>query len=71
MTGTVVSNMMTKALVVKVSVIKVHPKYHKRYSTSRKYHVACDDSALYEPGTTVTIQSCRPVSKTISFKVVQ
>ncbi|NJL96310.1 mitochondrial small ribosomal subunit protein uS17m [Candidatus Gracilibacteria bacterium] len=71
MTGVVNSNKMTNALVVKVYSVQLHPKYKKRFKTSKKYHVACSDSSKYEIGQTVEIQSTRPLSKTIRWRVVE
>jgi small subunit ribosomal protein S17 len=71
MTGVVTSNKMTKALVVAVYNTAVHPKYHKRHKVRRKFKATCLDSSKFEVGQTVEIVSCRPISKTISFKVVE
>ena len=71
MTGKVVSNKMTKALVVSIDSVKVHPMYKKRFKTAKKYTVACSDAANFPVGTEVTIVECSPVSKTIKFKVVE
>ncbi len=71
MTGIVVSNKMEKALVVSVSSTKMHPKYHKGYKVKKRYTVSCEDSSNFVIGQTVDIESCRPVSKTIKFKVVE
>jgi small subunit ribosomal protein S17 len=71
LTGTVASNKMQKALVVTVFTIKLDPKYHKRFKTQQKYHVACADSTKFSIGDSVQITTCRPVSKTISYKVVE
>lgn len=70
MKGTVVSNKMTKAIVVSVDATKVHPMYKKRYKTQKKYTVSCTDATQYPVGTVVTIKECAPVSKTIKFTVV-
>jgi len=69
MNGIITSNKMQKALVVTVFTIKTHEKYKKKFKTKKKYHVACLDSSKFEIGQEVEIVSCRPVSKTISFKV--
>lgn len=71
MTGIVVSNKMTKALVVEVEAIKVSAKYGKRYKTKKKYPTACADSSKFRIGDKVEIVACRPISKTIKFKVVE
>jgi small subunit ribosomal protein S17 len=71
MIGKVLSNKMSKALVVSVDAVKVHPMYKKRYKTAKKYSVACSDSSLFAVGSKVTIRECPPVSKTIKFQVVE
>jgi ribosomal protein S17 len=71
MTGIVVSNKMTKALIVEVATSKMHAKYQKAYKSIKRYPVACSDSTKFTIGQTVTIKSVRPVSKTISFAVIE
>jgi small subunit ribosomal protein S17 len=71
MTGIVTSNKMQKALVVTVYTTKLHKKYKKSYKTKKKYHVACFDSSKFKIGDSVEIVACRPISKTISFKVIE
>jgi small subunit ribosomal protein S17 len=71
MTATVVSNKMDKTLVVEVVRTAVHPKYQKRYKVRKKYSVSCDNSKNFAIGQVVEIESCRPISKTVKFKVVQ
>lgn len=67
--GTVVSDKMTKTVVVKVDRFVKHPKYGKFYTISKriKAHVEGDKPAV---GTLVTIEECRPISKTKSFTLV-
>lgn len=71
MTGIVVSNKMNKALVVEVTTSKLNEKYKKAYKSVKRYSVSCSDSSKFELGTKVEIKSCRPISKTISFVVVE
>jgi len=71
MTGVVVSNKMTKALVVAVDAVGLHSKYKKRYKARKKYSVACSDASKFHVGQTVEVVECKPISKTISFKVVE
>jgi len=71
MNGVVVSNKMTNAVVVAVDTPKMNAKYKKPYKSRKKFAVHCSDSALFVPGTKVTIEECAPVSKTIRFKVVE
>ena len=71
MTGIVVTNKMTKALTVMVFRTQTHAKYGKKFKIRKKYSVACLDSSSFKIGQEVEIISCAPVSKTISFKVVE
>lgn len=71
MIATVVSNKMDKTLVVEVVRTAVHPKYQKRFKVKKRYSVSCRDSKTFSIGQVVEIQSCRPVSKTVKFKVVE
>ena len=69
MTGIVVSDKMDKTIVVKVESVKLHPKYHKRYTTSTKYK-AHDEKNQYKIDDKVTIVECRPLSKDKRWRVV-
>lgn len=60
--GVVASDKMEKTIVVKVERTKVHPRYKKRYTVSRKYKVH-DEKNQYKTGDKVTIVECRPISK--------
>jgi small subunit ribosomal protein S17 len=71
MTGIVTSNKMMKSLVVTVFSTKTHPKYKKKFKSRKKYSVSCSDSSNFKIGDKVEIVSVRPVSKTISFKVLE
>jgi small subunit ribosomal protein S17 len=71
MTGIVTSNKMMKALVVTVFTTKLHQKYNKRYKSKKSYAAACSDSSKFKVGDKVEIVSTKPISKTISFKVVE
>ncbi len=69
LTGTVVSNKMTATVVVKVDRFVKHPKYGKFYTISKKYkaHV---DGPMPNVGAGVTIEECRPIAKTVTFRVI-
>lgn len=71
MTGIITSNKMTKAVVVTVFRKKIHSKYKKAFKVKKKYTCACLNSAVFSIGQTVEIKSCAPVSKTISFRIVE
>ena len=58
--GVVVSDKMAKTVVVAVDSFKTHPKYKKKYKSTKKYKV----------GDLVEIIPCRPMSKDKCYKVV-
>ena len=68
--GTVVSDKMTKTVVVKVDSKKRHPKYHKAYTVSKKFK-AHDENNEYKAGDRVMIESTKPISKEKKFVVVK
>lgn len=67
--GVVVSDKMQNTAVVAVSRYELHSKYKKFRKTTKKYHVHNEGNRAKE-GETVTIRSCRPLSKTKSFEIV-
>lgn len=69
LTGIVVSDKMNKTLIVEVDSVKVHPKYHKRYTVSKKYP-AHNELEGVKNGDKVVIMESRPYSKTVHWKVV-
>lgn len=60
--GVAVSVKMDKTVVVSVDRIVVHPKYGKRYRSSKKYKVH-DEKNECKLGDTVVFEECRPLSK--------
>jgi len=68
--GEVVSDKMDKTVVVVVTSVKIHPKYKKRYKSSRKYK-AHDEKNQYKVGDVVIIEECRPLSKDKRWRVVK
>ena len=69
-TGVIISNKMSKTLVVRVDSYRNHPKYKKRYKVSKKFYAHADDAAQFNIGDTITIAETRPVSKLKRWKVV-
>lgn len=67
--GVVVSDKMTKTVVVAVKRFVKHPKYGKFLSRTKKYK-AHDEAGKFKIGDKVTIEECRPISKDKHFKVV-
>jgi len=68
-TGTVISDKMDKTIVVRVDRTKVHPKYKKRYTVSKKYKVH-DEENKFKIGDKVNFVECRPLSKDKRWKVL-
>ena len=70
LTGQVVSDKMDKSAVVMVERRVKHPLYGKFLRRSSKFHVH-DENNECKQGDKVTIQECRPISKTKSWKLVE
>ena len=68
-TGVVVSDKSAKTIVVKVEAVKIHPKYKKRYTVSRKYKVH-DENNKFKAGDKVTFVECRPLSRDKRWRVI-
>ena len=60
--GTVVSDRMEKTIVVSVETLKTHPKYRKKYRSTRRYQVH-DPEKKYVIGDVVEFRECPPVSR--------
>jgi small subunit ribosomal protein S17 len=70
LTGQVVSDKMDKSAVVLVERKVRHPLYGKYIRRSSKLHVH-DANNECRQGDTVTIQQCRPMSKTKSWTLLE
>jgi len=68
LTGEVVSDRMNKTITVLVERRVRHPIYRKYIRRSTKYHVH-DENEECQVGDRVNIVSCRPISKTKSWRV--
>ena len=68
-TGVVVSDSRDKTVTVSIELQFQHPKYGKIVKKTRKIH-AHDENNESGKGDLVTIQECRPVSKTKSWKLI-
>lgn len=69
-TGVVTSTKMQKTIVVTIDTYKTHPKYQKRYKSSRKFY-AHDENGLAKLGDTVTILETRPLSRMKRWTLVE
>lgn len=68
--GVVVSDKMTKTVVVEVTRLRKHDKYKKYYRMSRRFK-AHDPMDEYHTGDTVVIKETRPLSKEKRWIVVE
>jgi len=68
--GVVVSNKMTKSIVVRVSRTVRHPIYQKVIQRSKKYMAHCEDPSVKE-GDVVWIMECRPLSRNKRWRMVE
>jgi small subunit ribosomal protein S17 len=69
LTGRVVSDKTDKTVTVLVERRVMHPLYKKFIRRSKKY-AAHDETNLCKEGDLVSIEECRPISKTKSWLVV-
>lgn len=68
MVGIVVSDKMSKTVVVEVSSKERHPRYHKFMSRRTKYK-AHDERNEFGVGDTVEIEESRPISRDKHWRV--
>lgn len=61
MIGIVVSDKMDKTIVVAVETFKTHPKYLKKYRSTKKYKVH-DENNKYKTGDKVEFAMSKPIS---------
>ncbi len=65
----VVSNKMTKAVVVRVERKVPHPKYKKIITKYTKLYARNEIDGV-KVGDVVVVEECRPLTKLIRFKVI-
>jgi small subunit ribosomal protein S17 len=70
LTGTVVSDKMSKTVVVRIDRRVMHPLYKKIITRSKKY-AAHDETNSASIGDTVRIRECRPISRNKRFEVIE
>jgi small subunit ribosomal protein S17 len=68
--GVVVSAAMDKTIVVRVEVVKSHPRYKKVVRRSQRFH-AHDEQNQAKAGDIVRIVETRPLSKTKSWRLAE
>jgi len=68
--GVITSNKMTKTITVEVKSVKYHPLYKKQLTSTKKFHVHCDDEKKYTIGQQVQFIETKPYSKSVFWKVL-
>ena len=68
--GEVISNKMTKTIVVRVERRFPHPRYRKIVTSYKKFY-AHDEKSEAKPGDRVRIEETRPLSKLKRWRLVQ
>ncbi len=67
--GKVISDKMDKTIVVAVESFKTHPKYIKKYKSTKKYKIH-DPENKAKIGDVVEFIECKPISKDKKFRIV-
>ena len=67
--GIVISDKTEKTITVRVERKIMHPIYKKFIKRSKKYAVH-DSENIFKQGDIVSIQECRPISKTKRWEVL-
>jgi small subunit ribosomal protein S17 len=68
--GKVVSIAMEKTVVVEVETLKTHPKYLKKYLSTKRYKVHAPEKK-HAIGDVVWFQACRPMSRDKRHELVE
>jgi len=68
--GLVVSDKMTKTIVVKVDRTVLHAKYQKRFIKSQRYKVH-DEKGQAKSGDLVEFAECRPLSRDKRWRLLK
>jgi len=68
--GEVVSVSMNKTIVARVTTMKLHKKFKKKYQTSKKFHIH-DEKSEAKVGDEISFAECRPLSKTKRWRLFE
>jgi small subunit ribosomal protein S17 len=69
--GTVISEKMNRTVVVRREYMHIVPKYERLEKRTSKHRAHSPPCLGVKAGDIVTLMECRPLSKTVSFVVVQ
>jgi len=67
--GIVSSNKQDKTIVATVHTYKKHPKYKKKYRSSKKYHIHNPNNKKFEIGDKITFYESTPISKFKKWRI--
>jgi small subunit ribosomal protein S17 len=70
LTGIIVSDKMTKTVVVRVERTVTHPMYKKQFTVSRRF-TAHSATGEFHTGDKVVIEETRPLSATKRWRVIR
>ncbi len=68
--GVVVSTKMMRTVVVEVTRLKKHPRYHKYIRETKRYKAHNEDAGISE-GDMVTIELTRPMSRDKRWRIIE
>ncbi len=68
--GTVVGTKMAKTIIVRIDQKKLHHKYKKYFSVSKKYKVHCENPEI-KKGDKIEFEECRPISKDKRWRIIE
>ena len=69
--GVVVSDKMTHTAVVERNFLKYDTKYERYVKKTSRYSAHCPPCLEVKAGDLVRMMECRPLSKTVSFVIVE
>ena len=69
--GIVLKTIQDRTITVVVHTYKNHPKYHKRFRISKKYHVHNPENQKFEIGSEVTFYETKPISKLKKWTLIK
>jgi len=69
-TGDIVSDKMSKTVVVEIQRSRMHPLYQKRYRIKKRI-LAHDPEDKFKTGQKVLIEETRPLSRKKSYRVIK
>jgi small subunit ribosomal protein S17 len=69
-TGEVISNKMTKTIIVRVQRRFAHPRFKKVVTSYSKFY-AHDEKCVAKPGDVVRIEETRPLSRLKRWRLVE